>query len=198
MLEKAAKDAGKLEPRKVRAAKPFPDRGVGVNKEGGVRLAVSVIGLRNGQQEGPPAVDSILLTREQWARFAPAGEMKEWTFPEATARTFAPALSPITDSILVPRPADLSKASVTAQVERKAGDRTVIRYTGAWESKHFRDGDSKFPILTAATGEGIGVTDADGKKLESLIWVLTGTVQVGPKGTPVRTAAVVEWQAEEE
>ena len=193
MIEKAVKDTGKIEPRKVRATNPFPDRGVGVNKAGGVRLAISVIAQRTGRQEGPPAVDSILLTKDEWAGFAPPEGKDEWTLPESTARRFAPALSPITDSILVPRPADLTKAELMAKVVRKHDGQTVIRLTGTWESKHFRDGNKNFPITTSTTGEGIAVYDPTEKRVTSLVWVLKGTYRMGPKGAAVPTAAVVEW-----
>jgi len=187
MLTDALAKAGPLPPRTVAAADPFPDRGHGRTAAGGVRLAVSVIGLRSGRQEGPPALDSITLDAADWKAFVQPGK-PEWTVPEAAAKRFAPALSPVTDSIFVPRPADVSTATVTAKVVREAGGKLVIRYRGQWESKHLRDGDPKFPIRCAATGEGVGVYDSTAGKLVSLIWLLTGTAENTP------TAAVVEWE----
>jgi hypothetical protein len=197
MLQTAVAAAGPLPPRAARAGNPFPDRGVGPTKDGGVRLAVSVIGLRNGRQEGPPAVDSVLLTKDEWAAFAPPDGKAEWELPEAVGKKFAPALSPLTDSIFVPRPAEVTKAAVTAKVARRADGLVVVRYAGSWESRHLRDGDAKFPITAEAAGDGVGVYDPQAKAMRSLIWVLKGTYRAGLKGAAVPTASVVEWEVKE-
>ena len=154
-----------------------------------------MIGLRNGKQEGPPAVDSVRLSKAEWAAFAPPDGQAAWELPEAVARTFAPALSPVTDSIFVPRPTDVTKATVTARVVRDAGGLLVIRYTGAWQSHHLRDGDARFPIRGEAAGDGVGVYDPATKRMQSLVWVLKGTYRNGATALPVPTAAVVEWEA---
>lgn len=195
MLRTAVKAAGPLPPRSARAGNPFPDRGLGLTRDGGVRLAVSVIGTRNGRQEGPPAIDSVLLGKDEWAAFAPPEGKGDWQPPEAIAKTFAPALSPMTDSILVPRPADLTKAAVSARVVRDAGGVWVVRYSASWESLHHRDGDRRYPIRAEATGEGVGVYDPAARAMRSLVWVLRGTYRNGTAAVP--TASVVEWQAGE-
>ena len=62
-----------------------------------MRLAVSVVGFLNGRRDGPPVVDSIHLTEEQAATFAPPKDAKvgsEWTIPES----IAPPLRPGTQS----------------------------------------------------------------------------------------------------
>jgi hypothetical protein len=196
MLRKAVEVAGPLPPRTARVANPFPDRGVGRTADGGARLAVSVIGQLRGRQEGAPAVDSVLLTRDEWAAFAPPDGKTEWTLPEVVGTKFAPALSHLTDSILAPRPADVTKAEITARVVRQADGLVVIRYAGAWRSRHLRDGDARFPITAEATGKGVGVYDPAAKQMRSLVWVLKGEYRNGAKATPVSTAAVVEWVAE--
>jgi hypothetical protein len=191
MLKEAVAKLGDVPPRRVPASDPFPDRGVGLSAEGGVRLAVSVIGLRNGNQEGPPAVDSVRLTAAEWAAFAPPAGQSEWTIPVDAGKRFAPALSPLTDSIFVPRPADVTAATISARVAREGEGAWVIRYRGKWESKHNRDGNPKFPIRAMASGEGVGVYDPAAKRLRSLVWVLTGTYRNGSQATP--TASVIEW-----
>ncbi len=187
MLTDAVAKAGPLPPRTFNRADPFPDRGRGRTAAGGARLAVGVIGLRGGKQDGPPAVDSITFDADDWAAFVRPGKA-EWTLPVHVAKRFAPALTPVTDSIFVPRPADVTCASVTAKVVREVGGRFVVRYHGEWASQHDRDGDPKFPIRCAATGDGVGVYDPAAGKLVSLVWVLTGTAANTP------TAAVVEWE----
>ncbi|HET6574333.1 MAG TPA: hypothetical protein VFG68_12055 [Fimbriiglobus sp.] len=196
MLEKAIQAAGPLPPRAVRAANPFPDRGVGLTRDGGARLAVSVIGQLRGKQEGAPAVDSVLLTKAEWAAFAPPDGKAEWVIPKAEGMKFAPALSHLTDSILAPRPADVTTAAITAKVVRQADGLVVVRYTGTWQSRHLRDGNERFPITAEAAGRGIGVYDPAAKAMRSLVWVLNGKYRNGAKATPVPTAAVVEWVAE--
>ena len=194
MLEAAVVAAGTLPRREARTFDPFPDRGVGSSKDGGARLAVSVIGLRNGQQDGPPAVDSVSLSRPDWAAFAPPPGKTEWAIPAEVGRRFAPALSPLTDSIFVPRPDNMTRAEVTGTVVRTTDGIMVVRYAGQWESLHYRDGDKRFPIRAKAAGDGIGVYDPSTQQFRSMLWVLKGTYQNG--ATAVPTAAVVEWRAE--
>jgi hypothetical protein len=83
----------------------------------------------------------------------------------------------------------VTKADVTGKVVREG----VVRYAGTWESLHHRDGDPKFPIHSAATGEGVGVYDPRTGQLRSLVWVVTGTYRNGSVATPI--AAVVEWES---
>ena len=194
MLEEGVKAAGDLKPRNVRAVNPFPDRGLGKTKDGGARLAATVIGVRNGKQDGAPAVDSATLTKDEWAAFIPPDGKKEWTLPEAAMKKFAVALSPLTDSIYVPQAKDVKTAEVTASVVREADGVAVLKLKGTWESKHNRDGNEKFPISATATGDGIAVYDTKKKEMTAVLFVLKGSYKNGTAVTP--TAAVVEWQAE--
>jgi hypothetical protein len=194
LLDTAIKEAGDLKPRNVRAVNPFPDRGFGLTKEGGVRLAATVIGLRNGKQDGAPAVDSATLTKDEWAAFAPIPGKTEWVLPESAMKKFAVALAPITDSIYVPQAKDVSRAEVSAKLLREADGVAVTKFTGTWESRHLRDGNAKFPISATATGDGIAVYDTAKKEMTSVLFVLKGTYKNGAVTTP--TAAVVEWQIE--
>lgn len=195
----ALKQTAALPPRELKANDdPFPDRGKGTSADGGARLAVSVIQLRNGRQEGPPVIDSIFLNREQWANFRPPpGEMRvgrQWTVAEEAADRFAPAFSPMTDSIFSPKPDDVTKATVTAKIERLGEGYAVIRYSGTWETFHNRDGNPRFPIRTTATGEGVGVYDTQSRSLTAIAWFISGTFRNSPPGDrPQPTAAVVDW-----
>ncbi len=197
MLETSVKAVGPLPRRDVKGVNPFPDRGVGFTKTGQVRLALSVIATRSGKQEGPPVIDSFLLTPEDWAAFAPPATQTEWTLAEATVKKFAPMLSPLTDSIFVPRADDVTKATVTAKVIRQVNGLDVIRYTGTWQSRHLRDGNAKFPIDASANGEAIGVYDPLTKNMQSLTWVLRGTYHKAADAPMTPTAIIVEWAAKE-
>ncbi len=195
MLEDGVKATGELKPRNARAVNPFPDRGLGLTKEGGARFAATVVGVnRGGKQEGAPAVDSLTLTKAEWAEFAPPKGKAEWAIPESAAKKFAVALAPVTDSIFVPQAKDITAVEVSAKVIREDDGIAVIRFAGKWESKHFRDGDPKFPISATASGTGIAVFDRKKKELRSVLFVLSGSYRNGAVVTP--TAAVVEWQAE--
>ena len=194
-IEDAVKAAGSPPQRSVVAVNPFPDRGVGVAEDGGVRLAVGVMGLIRGKQEGPPAVDSIRFTKDEWSAFAPPADGSTWTLPVAVGQKFAPTLSPLTDSIFVPRPTDVQKAAITARVARQADGLTVIRYSGEWDALHHRDNDPKFPIRGTATGEGVGVYDPAAKRMRSVVFLLRGSYKNGT-ANPLGIASVVEWQAE--
>jgi hypothetical protein len=194
MLEEGLKAAGELAPREAKKQNPYPDRGIGLQKNGGARLALSVIGMRNGKQEGPPAIDSFLLNAEEWASFAPQEGKTEWSISEDAAKKFAPCFSPLTDSIFVPRSKDVNKAILAAKVIREADGLQVIRYQGEWQSAHNRDGNAKFPIESNNSGEGIGIYDPAKKQLRSVLLILKGTYRNSGAVTP--TASIVEWVAE--
>jgi hypothetical protein len=181
--------AEKLPKRTAAGRDPLADRGVGTAADGSVRLAVSVTGLRNGRREGPPAVDSVPLTKDEWAAFAPPAGKTTWTL---AAPRFAPALSPLTDAIFVPRPEDVTAAEVTATVTRADPAVIVVGYRGRWQSAHLRDGDKRFPIRTSATGEGVGVYDAGTRRPKEMIWLFSGSYD---NGTKWGTASVIEWRS---
>lgn len=196
MIADAIKAAGPLPKRdRKNSPDPFANRGKGSNPDGGVRLAVSVIALRNGKQEGPPVIDSVFLTGGEWTEFRPKGMVKAgqtWTISEDAASRFSPALSPLTDSIFSPKPEDVTVGKITAVVERQDDRIAVIRYAGTWSSAHDRDKNPKFPIRCTAVGEGVGVLDLRTGKLTSMIWLLSGTFQ-NVSAKPQRTASVIEW-----
>ena len=188
MLDESARKAGPLPPRAVKATNPFPDRGVGLTTDGGARLALSVTATRNGKPEGDPVFDSFVVPNGDWAAFAPPGQ-QTWALPDSAARLFAPVMSPLTDSIFVPRPKDMTEAKVTAS---RAGN--VIRYRVALKSRHLRDGQAGQLIAANLSGEGVGELDGSGK-LVRLLFVMSGDYTKGPGASPVATAAVVEWRA---
>lgn len=199
VVRDALKAAGPLPPRDTtKRPDPLAGRGKGASVDGDVRLAVGVVELdRAGRHQGPPVVDSAYLTADRWAAFHPPAGAKvgeTWTVSEDAAGRFAPAFSPITDAIFSPRPDEVTKAVVTAKLERVADGYAVVRYTGSWETAHNREDDPRYPVRTAATGEGVGVLDTKTGKLAAIAWVLTGTYRAHPAiDQPRKTAAVIEW-----
>ena len=188
MLDEAARKAGPLPARAVAATNPFPDRGVGPTQGGGVRLALSVTEVRGTRPVSDPVFDSFVLPAADWAAFAPGSE-QSWALPESAARRFAPAMSPLTDSIFVPRAGDVTEARIAAT---KSGN--VVKYRVALKSRHLRDGQAAHEITATLSGEGVGDLDASGK-LVRLVFVLSGTYSKDTGVRPEPTAAVVEWRA---
>jgi hypothetical protein len=190
LIDTGLKGFGEVPKRNPGKVDALADRGTGFAKEGGVRLAVSVVGFQKGRREGPPAVDHVRLTKDEWTSFAPPDGKDGWKIPNDLAAKFAPALSPLTDSIFVPKPGDVSKAELAAKVVRRTGDVAIVRYAGCWEAKHFRDGDPRFPIRSTAAGDGVAVFDLKEKTIREVVWVLRGSYD---NSTAWGTAAVVEW-----
>ena len=189
MLDDAAQKAGPLSPRAVAATNPFPDRGAGHTADGGTRLALSVTEHRNGRCVGDPVFDSFVMPAADWASFTPT-DTATWTIPDAAVKRFAPVMSPLTDSIFVPRPPDMTEAAIVAT---RVGN--IVRYQVKLKSKHLRDGQAAQPITATMSGDGVGDLDANGKLIR-IILVLRGDYAKGPGVKPVPTAAVVEWRSE--
>jgi hypothetical protein len=195
---KAFGPLAKRDLRKLAGYTPLPDRGVGVNSHGGVRLAVSVTAFRKGQREGDPAVDSIHLSEKDWAALQPAKPEggSVWNVPVETAAKFVSALSPMTDLIYVPQPKDAKSAELKGEIISLANGVAKIRFTGRWESLHLRDGQAKFPVRSSAEADGIAFYDVKTKEMRSFLLVFRGEYRnVPPWDQPQATGAVVEWRA---
>jgi hypothetical protein len=195
-IEDGLKAFGETQLRMAKPTNPLKNRGVGTLPGGGVRLAVYAHGMRKGQKDGEPVVDSALLTPGEWASFT-RGEIapgKSWTVaPEAVGK-LVPVLSPMTDAIFTPQPKNATKAELTASVERIADGKALIRLNGQLESQHNRDGDPKFPIHASAAIEGLAVADVASKELQSLLLVTHGEYRRST--APQATAGVIDWRAE--
>jgi len=200
-LQAGLKASGSLPKRdlsKLAGYNPLPDRGLGVNPHGGVRLAVNVTALRKGQHEGDPAVDSIHLNAKEWAALVPPKleTGAAWDVSPDAAAKFVTALSPMTDLIYVPQPKDAKTAELRGTVVSVANGVAKIKLTGRWETLHLRDGQAKFPVRTAASAEGVAFFDAGMKEMRSLLMVFDGEYRnVPPWDKPQATAAVVEWRS---
>ena len=193
MLDYAWQQAGELPPREPRPVDPYPDRGRDFAADGGVRLAVSVTETRGGAPYNAPVFDSFRLSAGGLAEFAPKPGADSVEVSEAAARRFAPVLSPLTDSIFCPRPADLTVATIRGTVLRREQGQVVVSYAGEWQSKHLRDGKADQPVTASLRGGGIATLSADGTRVRRMLWVLSGSYQKGPGVAAVPTAAVVEW-----
>jgi hypothetical protein len=192
MIETVLKSNPELEKRKHVGSNALADRGIGFANDQSVRVAVSVAGYQRNRREGSPAVDSFRLTRTDWVTLTAADDRTEWSVPEEIAAKFAPALSPLTDLIFVPKPENVQKADLQAKIIRQTEDVAIVQYLGFWEAKHYRDGDPRFPIHAKAKGDGIGVFDLKSKTPREFVFILRGDYD--NVGTQWDTAAVLEWR----
>jgi hypothetical protein len=209
---------GPVPARQTRAANPLPNRGIGVQPDGSVSLALYTRYTAGGGQQyapaavesgsrwlwdgefrtdGPPVIDTLTLTRAEWSSFTPprltAGT--EWSIAAAIARKFARALSPSSDQSGMPRPEEATIAELREKVKSLDGSEAQIRFTGRWETDHVYDGKHS---LAWASAEGIAGFDRRRKALRSLLMVFSGAYRMAPPWDKETrpTGAVVEWSAE--
>lgn len=199
---------------------PLPFRGAGVEPDGGIRLALTVRGVRGGgrdsappsvnpasrwiwegelRRNGPPVIDTLRLDAGEWQAFAPgkgAAVGTEWALPEPVARKFVRALSPSSDQSTMPRPHEAGVAELRARVEATEGRQVRVRLWGRWETKHIYAGK---PSFAWAGAEGIALCEAGpggAISLRSLLLTFSGAYRMAPpydrQDTP--TAAVAEWR----
>jgi hypothetical protein len=215
-LASGLKAFGPVTPRQVKAVNQLPYRGVGVQPGGGVALALYVRDVRGGGRalapvathsqslwmwdgdlgpDGPPVIDTLVLTAEEWAGFAPPRIAigAEWALPEAVARKFTRSLSPNSDQSTMPRPDEATAAELKFRVESLEGSKVWIRLKGQWAMKHVYDGK---PAYGWATAEGLALYDRDDKSLHRLLLTFSGAYRsVPPWDKEDRpTGAVVEWR----
>ena len=196
-LDGALKDFGPVEPRSVKAVEPLPHRGVGVQPDGKLCLAVYFCVLYHGKREAPPSIDSIVLSPAEMGALAPPDGVKEYAVTDAAARRFCRAISASSDTSHMPGPEDVTKVEMRAKVESVEGGTARIRLTGRWEAvKVEKYDEKKRPTYSTASAEGVLIYDVRKKEPASLLMVFGGTWRnVTPYDQPVTSAAVVEWKA---
>ncbi len=146
--------------------------------------------------DGPTMIDSLTLTAEEWAAFAPAKaeEGHAWSLPEGVARKLVRLLTASSDQSGMPRPEDATAAELKAVVASVEGESARIRISGRWEMSRLVEGDPKRPMSAAATAQGEAVSE--GGNLRSLLMVFESVIRHGrSEGGPNRAGAVVEWNS---
>ena len=204
-----------VKPREVKPAEPLPNRGVGELPGGGVNLALYSRYVRGGGKErapaavnptslwlwdgaltedGPPVIDSVPLTADEWKSFSPPKSgAKTWTLPDSVARKLTRALSPSSDQSTMPKPEEATEAELKAELVSTTGDLVAVRLTGRWAAKHIYDGKASYAW---ATGAGLMVRDRRTGEPIGLAMTLHGAYRMAP---PYDTAdrpigAVIEWR----
>lgn len=195
-VEAGLQEFGPVERRRPQTTDPLKHRGVGVLADGGVRLAIYAHGMRKGEKDGEPVVDSALLTKNDWADFLPKQfEVgSTWSVPAPVLGKLAPVLSPLTDVIFTPQPRDMTKAELVGTVEHICGGTAYIRWTGQLESQHLRDNDPKYPIRANARLEGLAQVTVATRHMRRLLLVTDGVYRRST--TPQILGGVIDWRAE--
>jgi hypothetical protein len=208
-LEEGCREFGEIRPRRVAAAEPQPDRGVGLGRDGGVTLAVTdkVIVVKDLDRElprdaiGQTFLDSIALTHAEWAAFGPpeVAEGTCWTIPEPVARRFFPLLS-LADTTF--RSSDeVTNVRLTGSVGTIRDGVASLRFEGqiagvhhgtANEARKGQQCSSEARLLG-----GRGTYDVRDGRMLSLTLVWDGAFRNYPPyhEPPSRYGAVVEWRS---
>jgi hypothetical protein len=210
---------GPVQTRPAKPANLLAFRGVSVQEDGSVSLALygrqmlgggrssipadvapSQAWLWDGalRPDGPFMIDSVQLPADEWAAFAPVKVETgaTWRLPEAVARKLTRLLSASSDQAWMPGPEDARVAELEAAVESVEGGVALLRFTGRWEMMHLVEGNAKRPTYGAATADGVAHYDVERKSMRSLLLVFSGTIRSGRPDAPLnRTGAVAEWRA---
>jgi hypothetical protein len=203
-MDEVLKAYASLKPRRVKPSDPLPDRGTGVQKDGGVTLALYARLMHKGKPDGPTTLDSVTLVPAEWAHFAPPkldASEPEWAVPDIIARKLARGLSP-GDSAGVFLEKDFRQSKLRAKVESVEGTSARIRLSGEWQAEGLYGGEKERPFAGTARAEGIAVYDVKTGSMRSLLLVFDGKTWHGRLPEPSaqqgwrETGAVVEWSLE--
>jgi hypothetical protein len=173
-LDESLKTFGPMQPRSVKWQDPLPWRGVGVQPDGKVTMALYVRHAADGKATGLPAVDSVTFDAKEWASFAPAKVEvgARWNIPAEVAGKFNRVSDGIWDVSIKPEHAKL--AELQAVVEAVDGKAARIRLTGKVESAWIKPFNN--PKKKTTHGwceiEGFASYDAEQKTLTSVLLLI--------------------------
>jgi hypothetical protein len=197
-LDAGLKAFGPVEERKIQRAEPLPYRGIGVPPDGRVTLALCTRHLREGKRDGPPVLDTLTLSPEDWSAFTPrqATPGTEWAVPPGVARQLCRCMSPFSDHVTMPRPDDVTTIHLAGRVTDVADGVAQIRYTGEIATRHVWYLYENKPLFAQARITGVARYDVKARRLLSLLLVLEGTHRgVPPYDAPRPSGAVADWTA---
>lgn len=205
----ALESFGEVKPRRVQTANSLPHRGVGVQADGSVTLAlharyIAYHPLRSDADDHVN-IDSLHLTAQQWSALAPpnAEEGAEWRLPESVARQFSRALCPVSDSDGWPQPGEVARARFTAKVDRIDQGVATLTYRGEISGVHvaagqnaagLKPGQPKPTFEGEARLTGLALYDTTRRELKALAFVFEGTYRRTTSADARPMAAVVEWR----
>lgn len=194
-LDVALAAFGNVEPRRAVQTTPLPYRGVGVQADGAVSLAVHTRFLHHEKADGPPVIDTLTLADPDWKQLIPAklDAGSVWRVPENVARQFSRVLSPSSDQSTMPVPNDVTSVEMTGTAGPAENGVVRVRYVGRLAAVHTYERKISRGEATLA---GEAQFDATTGQPRALTFLLTG-VHYGPPpyDAPRNTGAVVEWHA---
>jgi RNA polymerase sigma factor (sigma-70 family) len=202
-LEAGLNAFGAVEPRQAKPTNLQPFRGVAVQPDGSVSLALHVRFLHSvgndPQGDGPVVFDTLTLPAEEWTKMAPpqVASGAEWTVPDSIARKFSHLLSGDPDPTRMPLPDDVTAIRLTGRVQTVENGIAYLLYDGEIAGHRMLGQD------TVLGGEaklvGVGAFDMEARKMLSLTLVWEGTYY--QDATPIKettprrsSGAVVEWR----
>ncbi len=201
LAEGLKKFGAKLSAREPEKKDLLPFRGKGVQAEGKVTLALSTRYVHQGKGLDFGVFDTIHLSAEQFAEFAPpkAKKGETWTVTKETASQFSRCLSVFSDQSHMPLPREVTDVAFTGAVAEVKDGKATLTFAGRIAAVHehtFLKGKTN---SGKATLRGIAVYDVAKQEMLSLHAVLEGTYrQFQPydkEDNPL--AACVEWVREE-
>jgi hypothetical protein len=202
-LDRIAKAFGAAKPRSVKWQEFQPWRGVGVQPDGKVTMALYVrhCSAREWETFTPPkslpGIDTITFDAEEWKAFTPAkievGMV--WTIPANVVRNFNRGVDGVWDVSI--KPEDAKVAQLQAVVEAVECKQARIRLAGKVESawiKPFNNPNKKTTYAWCDL-EGAALYDVEKKALSSLTLLFHGGLPEDPRNRQTGTllAGFAEW-----
>jgi hypothetical protein len=195
VIDAALEGFGPVTQRRAERVVPLPHRGLGVQPDGGITLAIEVRYTYAGRPEGDGVIDSLTLPEAEWESLVPpeAGVDKEWVVPERMARRLGRILSPNSDQSTMPRPEEVTTIRLTGHVLAVEDGTVRLAYEGMIAAAHTYEGKVS---RAEARLTGVGSYDVKTKQLRSFLLVSDGTYRMAPPyDKDLRTtAAAVEWR----
>jgi hypothetical protein len=191
---------GDITPRKAKAGEPWPQRGVGIQKDGSVTFAIYLRSNRDGGKReglGPVTLDSLTLSAKEWATLLPPKDEKKWNVPLDVVRKWNRVLGYASDHSTMPLPEEVAAARITGHVESVKDGVTYLVYDGGIEGSHVYKyaphkgkrtyGKSMFLAF--------GAYDARAGQMLSLTFMVGGNCKnVPPYDELVPFSGIMEWR----
>jgi hypothetical protein len=213
-LQSGLRAFGPIPPRHVGPTNPYPYRGLGVQPDGGVTLAViDKLVPRQGlsaklplSSVGELKVDRVTLSSDEWATLAPPNTRvgSQWVVPETVGRRFFPLLN--YGDTKFRDGGDVSRVQLVGQVVSVRDGITYLAYRGQIAGTHVGTASAGKVGMQLSTSirmiGGMGVYDIRAGAMLSLTWVWdgvhTGWYAIDSADPPAtgRFGALVEWSRE--
>jgi hypothetical protein len=208
-LRSGLDDHGPIAPRRVGPTNPFPYRGIGVQVDGSVTLAVNDRGiyvkdlaLLLKSQDAQVFPDHLTLSAREWSALAPPDirEGSQWAIPEDVGRRFYPLLNPF--DVKFVDSSEMTASQLAGKIASVRGGLAHLVYRGHLAGTHYGTRSEAQEGKQLRTDMrmigGVGTYDLRSRQMLSLMWVWDGShtgfftpPDHGPTG---RFAMVVEWR----